>query len=162
MKNKKIKIVEKHKILAVEPIEEIYPYTKQKMIRPNVKIVRAIFLAVLLIVGLIFTTWGILELLALTEWYEYIPIPWGWQFTIVYILSLIISLLLLAKTIAIFIIRIYQKYAPYEVRCTCLYIPNCSEYMILAIKKYGLIKGIKKGKSRLARCNEPNGGEDYP
>jgi putative component of membrane protein insertase Oxa1/YidC/SpoIIIJ protein YidD len=34
--------------------------------------------------------------------------------------------------------------------------------MILAIKKYGIIKGIYKGIKRLLRCHSPNGGIDYP
>jgi putative component of membrane protein insertase Oxa1/YidC/SpoIIIJ protein YidD len=34
--------------------------------------------------------------------------------------------------------------------------------MILAIQKYGLIKGIKKGVRRIKRCHYPNGGIDYP
>ena len=51
---------------------------------------------------------------------------------------------------------------PYGIRCNCLFVPNCSEYMILAIKKYGAYKGVRKGISRLLRCHEPNGGEDYP
>lgn len=45
---------------------------------------------------------------------------------------------------------------------SCLFIPSCSNYMILAIEKYGLIKGITKGVKRILRCVPPNGGVDYP
>jgi putative membrane protein insertion efficiency factor len=38
---------------------------------------------------------------------------------------------------------------------TCVFYPTCSEYMILAIKKYGPWKGVKKGLNRIKRCN-PN------
>ena len=66
------------------------------------------------------------------------------------------------KSIVIFVIRIYQKYAPYQIRSVCLFEPNCSEYMILAIEKYGLIKGVIMGIKRFKRCCYPNGGVDYP
>ena len=64
--------------------------------------------------------------------------------------------------ILIKIIRFYQKHAPKELRESCLYTPSCSEYMILAIEKYGVIKGVIKGIIRLLKCKPPNGGEDYP
>jgi putative component of membrane protein insertase Oxa1/YidC/SpoIIIJ protein YidD len=34
--------------------------------------------------------------------------------------------------------------------------------MIMAIKKYGSIKGFILGLKRLFRCHYPNGGYDYP
>jgi putative component of membrane protein insertase Oxa1/YidC/SpoIIIJ protein YidD len=34
--------------------------------------------------------------------------------------------------------------------------------MILALQKYGLWKGLRKGIDRLRRCNIHNGGFDYP
>lgn len=34
--------------------------------------------------------------------------------------------------------------------------------MILAIEKYGLIKGLQKGICRLKRCNIDGGGFDFP
>jgi putative component of membrane protein insertase Oxa1/YidC/SpoIIIJ protein YidD len=34
--------------------------------------------------------------------------------------------------------------------------------MLLAIEKYGLIKGIIKGLKRIWKCKYPNGGLDYP
>jgi len=67
-----------------------------------------------------------------------------------------------AKSAVICAIKIYQRYAPDSVRNNCRFEPSCSEYMILAIKKYGLFKGMKKGIGRLKRCNISNGGYDYP
>lgn len=77
--------------------------------------------------------------------------------TIVFI-SMIINL----KSLMIFSILLYQRFAPEPMRASCLYIPSCSEYMILAIKKYGCVKGFIKGVNRLRRCHVPNGGIDYP
>ncbi len=78
------------------------------------------------------------------------------------IIFAVLFCLFLLKYFLILCIRCYQKIAPKEIRGRCLYEPTCSEYMILAIKKYGVIKGILKGIDRLKRCHYPNGGVDYP
>lgn len=59
-------------------------------------------------------------------------------------------------------IRIYQRYSPDSLRNKCRFEPSCSEYMILAINKYGLLKGMIRGIMRLRRCNINNGGVDLP
>ncbi|MCL2062189.1 MAG: membrane protein insertion efficiency factor YidD [Firmicutes bacterium] len=58
--------------------------------------------------------------------------------------------------------RLYQRFARDMLRMSCRFTPTCSQYMILAIKKYGWRRGVLKGIKRLARCKYPNGGEDYP
>lgn len=44
----------------------------------------------------------------------------------------------------------------------CRFTPSCSEYAILALDKYGAIKGSVLTVKRICRCKYPNGGEDYP
>ncbi len=66
------------------------------------------------------------------------------------------------KKLLIKLIRLYQKKAPQDMREQCLFTPTCSEYMIMAIEKYGAIRGVLKGIKRILRCKPPNGGEDYP
>lgn len=66
------------------------------------------------------------------------------------------------KRILICLVRIYQRYAPDAIRNKCRFEPSCSEYMILALNKYGGFKGLKKGIGRLTRCNINGGGFDYP
>lgn len=66
------------------------------------------------------------------------------------------------KQIIISLIKIYQKNAPEKIRANCRFVPSCSNYMLLAIDKYGLFRGIKLGLNRLSRCKIPNGGIDYP
>lgn len=75
---------------------------------------------------------------------------------------LLAYILLTAKRMLISAIRIYQRYAPDSLRNKCRFEPSCSEYMILAIEKYGLIKGLQKGICRLKRCNIDGGGFDFP
>lgn len=46
---------------------------------------------------------------------------------------------------------------------TCRFQPGCSEYMILAVRKYGPIVGGAKGVWRVCRCNPfCRGGYDPP
>lgn len=66
------------------------------------------------------------------------------------------------KSILIWLVLLYQKLAPERIRKKCVFTPSCSEYMILAIKKYGAVRGTIKGIKRLKRCHLPNHGEDYP
>jgi len=45
----------------------------------------------------------------------------------------------------------------------CRYEPSCSEYMILAVRKHGPIRGTAKGVCRICRCNPYfPGGYDPP
>ena len=62
----------------------------------------------------------------------------------------------------IWMVYVYQRFAPDGLRLRCVYEPSCSEYMILAVKKYGCIRGLWKGIKRLRRGHPPNYGKDYP
>lgn len=75
---------------------------------------------------------------------------------------LLVYLCLIAKKAAITLVRIYQHFAPDSIRNRCCFEPSCSQYMILAINKYGLLKGVKKGIGRLKRCNVNGGGYEMP
>ncbi len=75
---------------------------------------------------------------------------------------LMVYILIMLKRVIIGLIKIYQRYAPDSLRNKCRFEPSCSEYMILTIEKYGLIKGLRKGICRLKRCNIDGGGFDFP
>jgi uncharacterized protein len=60
------------------------------------------------------------------------------------------------------IIFLYQKWAPSRIRESCRYEPSCSNYTLLALDKYGSIRGVYKGFDRICRCKYPQGGIDYP
>ena len=71
--------------------------------------------------------------------------------------------LILLKKILILAIKLYQHYAPEEVRRRCVLMPTCSEYAILALKKYGVIIGLYKTYVRLTkRCKGSTYSIDYP
>ena len=45
----------------------------------------------------------------------------------------------------------------------CRFEPPCSVYMVEAIRKYGVIRGVWKGVKRICRCNPwGSGGYDPP
>jgi len=64
------------------------------------------------------------------------------------------------KIINIFLIKIIRLYqigiSPY-VGNNCRYIPTCSSYMILSLKRYNLFKAIFISIIRIIQCN-PWGG----
>jgi len=60
-------------------------------------------------------------------------------------------------------IRCYQMLIPDRLKPKCHYTPSCSDYMALAIKKYGVRQGVRAGLWRIKRCS-PFGerGKDWP
>jgi putative membrane protein insertion efficiency factor len=66
------------------------------------------------------------------------------------------------KRFAIGLVLLYKAFAPMSLRKQCRFEPSCSTYMVMAINKYGLFKGVYKGIRRITRCCPPNGGIDYP
>lgn len=88
----------------------------------------------------------------------YPSVSYGW--IVIAVLSLISYFLL--KAFLIGLVLVYKAFAPMSVREQCRFIPSCSTYMILAIKKYGVLIGVLKGVHRIIRCRPPNGGIDYP
>jgi len=68
------------------------------------------------------------------------------------------------KKFLIFLIKIYKKtlspiFANLGIHCK--YYPTCSQYMVQALEKYGIIKGLYLGIKRILRCNPfSKGGYD--
>ncbi len=55
--------------------------------------------------------------------------------------------------LAIFLIRIYQKYISRLTGKNCRFYPTCSEYSLQAYKKYGFIKGSYLSARRILKCH---------
>ena len=91
----------------------------------------------------------------------FIPYKTWWMALIVLSLYSIIYLSIIAKKTIIWLVHLYQNLAPDEVRLRCVFEPSCSEYMVLAIQKYGVVKGVIKGIDRMRRCGSEQ-GIDYP
>ncbi len=58
-------------------------------------------------------------------------------------------------------VRWYQKHISPAIGPHCKYYPTCSQYMIDAVTKYGVLKGGLMGIWRILRCNPfSKGGYD--
>ena len=69
----------------------------------------------------------------------------------------------LAVGALIVLIRVYQWTLGPLLGPACRFEPSCSRYMIGALRKYGLIRGLWKGTGRLLRCHPWHpGGYDPP
>ena len=63
----------------------------------------------------------------------------------------------------ILLIRGYQLAIAPLLGNVCRFEPSCSRYMVGALRKYGLIRGLFKGTWRVMRCHPWNpGGYDPP
>jgi putative component of membrane protein insertase Oxa1/YidC/SpoIIIJ protein YidD len=87
--------------------------------------------------------------------------PWKTG-VVIFIACHIIGLIIVLKSMIIGFVHLYQHYSPEEVRRNCLFKPTCSEYMILALQKYGLFKGLAKSFDRFKRCHGNTYHIDYP
>ena len=60
-------------------------------------------------------------------------------------------------------VRLYQLTLSHLVGRQCRFHPTCSEYFILAVQKYGAIRGAWRGCGRICRCHPWHpGGVDWP
>ena len=60
-------------------------------------------------------------------------------------------------------IRAYQVTLSPLIGPVCRFEPSCSRYMIGALRKYGVLKGLWKGTGRVLRCHPWHpGGYDPP
>ena len=66
------------------------------------------------------------------------------------------------RLIAIILIKLYQLIISPMLPRTCRFYPTCSNYTLLAIKEWGVIRGVWLGMKRIVRCR-PRGdaGEDF-
>jgi putative membrane protein insertion efficiency factor len=56
------------------------------------------------------------------------------------------------KSLALWLISVYQKNVGPHVKAGCQFYPTCSEYTKQAIEKYGFTKGVYLGARRILRC----------
>lgn len=61
------------------------------------------------------------------------------------------------------LIGVYQRTLSPLLGNVCRFEPSCSRYMVGALRKYGLLRGLWKGTGRLLRCHPWHpGGYDPP
>ncbi len=62
--------------------------------------------------------------------------------------------------IAIFIIMFYRAAISPLFPACCRFVPTCSEYGLIAFRRYGFVKGFKLTVKRLSKCR-PGGPYGY-
>lgn len=125
--------------------ELAYAYSKRKLNRPSLtywqftlKWLSAFVLMVILFV----CVWWLMYHFALS-----------FGVSICLFCGIFLFVLFRLKWLLIDIVKLYQHYAPDEVRRRCRMMPSCSEYAIISLRKYGLIIGIVLSFIRLyKRC----------
>jgi putative membrane protein insertion efficiency factor len=76
---------------------------------------------------------------------------------------LLLPLRWLLETLLIGIVWFYRLCLRPVLPAVCRFEPSCSEYFLLAVRKYGPVRGACKGVGRICRCNPWNrGGYDPP
>jgi len=70
----------------------------------------------------------------------------------------------IATRLAILLIRAYQVLLSPIFGRRCRYYPTCSAYTLLAIQRFGVLKGVRLGMWRILRCNpfSRGGVDDVP
>ena len=68
------------------------------------------------------------------------------------------------RCVVIAIVRFYQRRISPMMRPKCRFYPTCSEYTILAVQKFGTLRGVLKGLWRLLKCHPLYRGDvvDFP
>lgn len=77
-------------------------------------------------------------------------------------MAIINFITIILKKILISFVRLYQiLISPLLGANKCRFQPSCSHYMIQAIEKKGIVKGLWKGAGRVLRCHPwSQGGND--
>ena len=143
------------KEIILEQMRQAEKELHHKLVRPNVKLFPGIlYLGIYVLLSIMGVTLS-----------DHLAIIMNLGKKVIVIAILLFDCLIIFlffKKFLIWIIEIYQKYAPSNVRLSCRFEPTCSQYMKLAVYKYGVVLGMIKGLKRLSKCHPPNGGVDYP
>ena len=137
-------------------LDDIEKQKKNRVIiRPKVSLAKGLVPLILFLVS--YLAWVVCS----GSLSDMVKIDRFWLILAVTVLYFLIAVFFLKKFL-VWLILLYQKYAPEKIRRVCYFEPSCSEYMRLSILKYGVFRGVYKGILRLGRCHFPNGGVDFP
>ena len=90
------------------------------------------------------------------------PLSTGSFFLLVEVVNIAV-IILFGRTILSIAVQIYQRYAPESLRRQCTCRPTCSEYALLALKKYYWPKALLLIIRRVTRtCQQPGYKIDFP
>jgi putative component of membrane protein insertase Oxa1/YidC/SpoIIIJ protein YidD len=153
-----------------QDVANIYVNTRQ-LLRPNTTIKTAVISVLLFMIATGIFTWiGHRVFMTGSGWaylpshaYDFYKAHPSLSTVMLCGIVLCIELFFCFKYAVIGAIKLYQHYAPEEVRRRCLFMPTCSEYAIMAVQKYGGIIGLCKSYFRLFyRCKGNMYQIEYP
>ncbi|MDR1617684.1 MAG: membrane protein insertion efficiency factor YidD [Treponema sp.] len=64
----------------------------------------------------------------------------------------------LLRSVALLLIRFYQRAVSPHFPSSCRYYPTCSVYAYMAIERYGLLRGAGMAAKRILRCHPFHAG----
>jgi putative component of membrane protein insertase Oxa1/YidC/SpoIIIJ protein YidD len=67
--------------------------------------------------------------------------------------SILLTLVALGKPVVRILVNLYQRRAPSEIRLLCPQSPSCSDYFLISVNKYGVLRGGYRGWCRLRCCD---------
>jgi len=153
-----------------QDIAEMY-VNKRQIVRPNTNIKTALCTVLLFALATGLFTWLAHFVFMSVGVFSYLPASVQDFHNTHPVLSIVIfcaivmftGALACLKYIAIGTIRLYQHYAPEEIRRRCLFMPTCSEYTIMSIRRHGVVVGFYKSYFRIMyRCKGNIYMIDYP
>jgi uncharacterized protein len=62
------------------------------------------------------------------------------------------------RELVVALLRFYKRWISPLLPSACRFYPTCSEYMRMAVEKYGAARGVWLGVKRLARCHPFHAG----
>ena len=138
-----------------DPVLNRLTAPENKLVRPKINYIRTVlsvlvFFAISLLIAFVITI--------ISQKSLWVPLALILRYFFIIFFVLFMFCL---RFIIVWFVRLYQRYAKSETRLRCCFIPSCSEYAVLALKKYGTVVGGIKTMRRLFRCHPP-GGIDYP
>ena len=125
-----------------------------KLITPQTNIMSIVFLILLLeLISII----AVLAAYYVLNWFDI-----SLSFKSLHLVLSLIVFCICFKKICISVVEVYQHYASEEIRRRCSLMPSCSEYALLALKKYNVFKALYKTYIRLTKRCKGNYKIDYP
>jgi len=150
-----------------EDVADVY-VNKRQLVRPNTNIKTALISILLFMLATGVLTWLVHDVFMTFGIFAYLPY-YVQSFCnehpvlSIVVLCVFFEVIFCFKHVVIGLIKLYQHYAPEEIRRRCLFMPTCSEYTIMAIRKYGAVVGLCKSYFRLFyRCRGNIYMIDYP
>ena len=109
---------------------------------------------------LLLFSWVLLTIISIAL---FVNQDWNWVATLLAstITSVILTLGILSKSVVRVLVNGYQRRAPAQVRLLCKQTPSCSEYFLLSVENYGVLRGVYRGWCRLKNCDGTS-NEDWP